>query len=148
MIFVRNRTSFDFDFFDFSISRDREMISFFYFQIVKRIMNVNTSSLKIVVKTFKLTVQADIIIKNQKYIHFTKLHKMILITKLFYQNIIRCDMKFKIHLSKRTRKTLIKKFINDDFVKKFHKYEFEIAIAIAKNSHNKISKTTILSSMF
>ena len=42
-------------------------------------MNIDTSSLKIVVKIFELIVQANIIMKNQKYIYFTKLHKMMLI---------------------------------------------------------------------
>ena len=97
-------------------------------------MNVNTSSLKIIVKTFELIVQINIMMKNQKYIHFIKLHKMMLTTEKNYQNIIRCDMKFEIILSKKTKKTFIKNFIDDDFVKNFHKSK--IVTTTAKNFYN------------
>ena len=97
-------------------------------------MNVHTSSLKVVVKAFELIVKVNTMMKNQKYTHFSKLHKMILIAKKTYQEIIRCDMKFEIILSKRTKNAFVENFIDDDFVKDIHKSE--IAIATAKSFHN------------
>ena len=97
-------------------------------------MNVDTSSLKIVVKAFELIAQVNIMMRNQKYTHFIKLHKMMLTTKKIYQDIIRCDMKFEIILSKKTKKTFVENFIDDDFVKNFHKSK--VVTATAKNFHN------------
>ena len=97
-------------------------------------MNVDTSLLKIVVKTFKLIAKINTMMKNQKYIHFSELHKMILTAKKIYQKIIRCDIKSEAILSKRAKNAFVKNFIDDDFVKNIHK--FEIATATAKNFHN------------
>ena len=72
-------------------------------------MNFDTSSLKVVVKTFELIIQANTTMRNQKYTHFIELHKMMLFAKKTYQNIIRCDMKFEIILSKKNEKNVCKK---------------------------------------
>ena len=45
-------------------------------------------------------------------------------------------MKFEIILSKRAKKTFVKNFIDNHFVKNFHKFEFEIATVMAKSFHN------------
>ena len=97
-------------------------------------MNVDTSSLKVVIKAFELITQANTMMRNQRYIHFIELHKMMLIARKIYQNIIRCDMKFEVNLSKKTKKTFVKDFFDDDFVKSFLRHD----VATAKDFHNNV----------
>ena len=122
MIIIKNRTNFNF----FSlIFRSHVIIKWFrlsYFQFLKRIINIETFSLKIIVKIFDIITQTNIMIKSQRYISFVKFHQI----KNFYQNIIRCD----INTIFVTIISIVDIFENNFSLNKFNIFE--------KNFHNDI----------
>ena len=65
-----------------------------------------------------------------------------LTTRKIYQNIIRCDMKSEAILSRKTKKTFVKDFIDDDSVKGFHRSETVTATAKTATAKTATAETT------
>ena len=63
-----------------------------YLQDVRRVLNVKTSSLRVIVKVFDVIVEFNTLVDSQRYIYFERLHDIIVKARQAYQDLIRCDM--------------------------------------------------------
>ena len=79
--------------------------------------------MRTIIKTFNIIVETNIIVKNQRYIYFNKLYKIILNIKKIYQNIIRYDIDTIFSIIFNIFK---KKFLDDNNKKIFLNNIFEL----------------------
>ena len=79
--------------------------------------------MRVIVKTFNIIVEANIIVESQRYIYFDKFHEMILNIKKIYQNIIRCDINT---IFSTISNIFEKNFLDDNNKKNFLNNIFEL----------------------
>ena len=63
-----------------------------YLQIVEKIINVKTSTLRAIIKVFDIIVYSNTLINNQRYTYSKRFYQMILKTRKTYQNLIKYVM--------------------------------------------------------
>ena len=106
-------------------------------------MKIKTSLLRTIVKLFDIIVHSNILMNNQQYTYFFRLHEMMMKTRKIYQNFIKCVMSknqrisviiFSFNQENAFEKDFLEEIAKKDFLKhdKIVVEKFELKINVMK----------------